>query len=115
METARAKPKPLHWFALALLVISVCINYADRGNLGVAAKSIEAELHFSQDNLGVLLGSFFVTYAAFQLVAGKLIDHWNVNWVYAAGLSAVVCGYGFDWTCQQFLRPLVFASGARRR
>jgi MFS family permease len=63
----------------------VCINYADRGNLGVAAKSIERELHFSQDELGILFGIFFLTYAAGQLVAGKIIDYWNVNWVYAAG------------------------------
>ncbi len=85
MEIATPKPKPLHWIALALLVISVCINYADRGNLGVAARSIERELHFNQDDLGLLLGSFFVTYAACQLIAGKIIDRWNVNWVYAAG------------------------------
>lgn len=85
METATAKPKRLHWIALSLLVISICINYADRGNLGVAAKSIEVELHFGQRQLGTLLGMFFVSYAACQLVAGKVIDRWNVNWVYAAG------------------------------
>ncbi|HLI30333.1 MAG TPA: MFS transporter [Terriglobia bacterium] len=85
MEIAPAKPRTLHWIALGLLVVSVCINYADRGNLGVAAKSIATELHFSPGSLGTLLGSFFITYAAFQLVSGKLIDTWNVNWVYAAG------------------------------
>jgi len=87
MSAERAEPKPrtLHWFALALLVISVCINYADRGNLGVAARSIEGELHFSPDALGTLLGSFFITYSVCQLVAGKVIDTWNVNWVYAVG------------------------------
>ena len=54
------RPKPLHWVALGLLVLSVCINYVDRGNLGVAAKSIEGELHFSQPQLGVLLGGFAI-------------------------------------------------------
>jgi MFS transporter, ACS family, D-galactonate transporter len=71
--------------ALLLLVISVCINYVDRGNLGVAAKSIEADLKFPPEQLGLLLGSIFWTYSLGQLVAGKLIDRWNVNWVYAAG------------------------------
>lgn len=85
METAREKPRLLHWFALILLVISVCINYADRGNLGVAAKSLERELHFSQGQLGILLGSFSLTYALMQLVAGPAIDRWNVNWLYAWG------------------------------
>jgi MFS transporter, ACS family, D-galactonate transporter len=82
MDTAR-RSRALDWTALALLVISVCINYADRTNLAVAAKSIEAELHFKQDHLGILLGGFFWTYSLMQLAAGKLIDRWNVNWVYA--------------------------------
>ena len=84
METPALKPRSLHWIALALLVISICINYADRGNLGVAAKSIESEMHVRPDQLGTLLGSFSLTYALFQILAGKLIDHWNVNWMYAA-------------------------------
>jgi MFS family permease len=75
----------LAWFALALLVISVCINYADRGNLGVAAKSLERELHLQPDQLGTLLGAFSLTYAISLIAAGKLIDKWNVNWLYAAG------------------------------
>jgi len=57
------QPRLLHWVALGLLVLSVCINYVDRGNLGVAAKSIQDELQFSQPQLGVLLGGFFWTYS----------------------------------------------------
>lgn len=75
----------MHWIALALLVISVFINYIDRGNLGVAARSIESDLRFPPEYLGILLGGFFWTYSLFQIVAGKIIDRWNVNWVYAAG------------------------------
>ena len=83
MPAVELKPKTLHWIALALLVASICINYADRGNLGVAATSIERELHVDQGHLGTLLGAFSITYALSQILAGKLIDHWNVNWVYA--------------------------------
>src|SRR5207302_2030000 len=72
MLKAELKPRSLHWFALALLVISICINYADRGNLGVAAKSLERELHLGQGELGTLLGAFSITYAVSQLFAGKL-------------------------------------------
>jgi MFS transporter, ACS family, D-galactonate transporter len=78
------RSRALDWTALALLVISICINYADRTNLAVAAKNIERDLHFRQDYLGILLGGFFWTYSLLQLAAGKLIDRWNVNWVYAA-------------------------------
>ncbi len=83
MPAAALKPRTIHWIALALLVISVCINYADRGNLGVAARSLETELHLSKDQLGILLSAFSITYALSQFAAGKLIDRWNVNWVYA--------------------------------
>ena len=114
-EAEAQKPKTLHWFALGLLVISVCINYADRGNLGVAAKSIERDLHFTQDELGTLFGIFFLTYAAGQLVAGKIIDHWNVNWVYAAGFliwsaATGLTGLANSFTAILFLR-LVLGAG----
>jgi ACS family D-galactonate transporter-like MFS transporter len=83
IASSELKPKLLHWAALLLLVISVCINYADRGNLGVAAKSLERELFLSQRELGILLGSFSLTYAFSQLLAGKLVERWNVNWLLA--------------------------------
>jgi MFS family permease len=82
-----SKPEPqsrrLAWFALGLLVVSVCINYADRGNLGVAAKSLEREMQIDQRGLGILLGAFSLTYAISLIAAGKLIDRFNVNWLYA--------------------------------
>ena len=73
----------MYWIALALLITSVCINYADRGNLGVAGTRLQRELHLSSANLGILLGAFSVTYALAQLGAAKLIDRFNVNWLYA--------------------------------
>lgn len=85
MHAEELRPSKLHWWALSLLVVSVCINYIDRGNLGVAAHSIANDLKFTPDQLGWLLGSVFWTYSLFQPVAGKLIDRWNVNWVFAAG------------------------------
>lgn len=84
VDTPALKPKSLHWIALLLLVASVSINYADRGNLGVAAKSIATELQVRPERLGILLGAFSLTYALCQIIAGKIIDRWNVNWVYGA-------------------------------
>jgi ACS family D-galactonate transporter-like MFS transporter len=112
MPKAELKPRGLHWFALALLVISICINYADRGNLGVAAKSLERELHLGQIQLGTLLGAFSITYAVSQLFAGKLIDRWNVNWLYAIAFflwSAATGATGLANTVAQifFLRLLL--------
>lgn len=102
MQTAAPRPSTLHWTALALLVISVCINYVDRGNLGVAARSIESDLHFRPEYLGILLGGFFWTYSFFQIAAGKIIDRWNVNWVYAAGFLIWSTATGFTGLASTF-------------
>jgi ACS family D-galactonate transporter-like MFS transporter len=70
---------------LALLGISVFINYIDRGNLSIAAPMLKDELGLSASQLGVLLSAFFYTYALLQPVSGWLVDRVNVNWVMAGG------------------------------
>ena len=85
MPETIAKPRAIHWAALILLVISVCINYIDRGNLSVAGKSIESDLRLGQQQLGLLFSAFFWSYSLLQIPAGKVIDRYNVSWVYAIG------------------------------
>jgi MFS transporter, ACS family, D-galactonate transporter len=70
---------------LILLALSVFINYIDRGNLSIAAPLLKGELKISDSQLGLLLSSFFWTYAVFQIVSGWMVDRFNVNWVIAAG------------------------------
>ena len=70
---------------LALLAISVFINYVDRGNLSIAAPMLKDELRISSTQLGFLLSAFFWTYASMQLLSGWLVDRLNVNWVFAGG------------------------------
>ena len=73
--------------ALALLSISVLINYVDRGNLSLAAPLLKTELHLSTYQLGVLFSAFFWTYTAFIFVSGYLVDRFNVNLLIAAGYA----------------------------
>src|SRR5437868_7329996 len=70
---------------LALLGLSVFINYIDRGNLSIAAPMLKDELGISASRLGLLLSASFLTYACFQLISGWLVDHLDVSWVMAAG------------------------------
>jgi MFS transporter, ACS family, D-galactonate transporter len=70
---------------VALLAISVFINYIDRGSLSIAAPALKDELRLSPSQLGILLSSFFWTYAGFQILSGWLVDRFNVNGVLAAG------------------------------
>ena len=73
------------WVFLLLLVLSVCINYIDRGSLGIAGPLLRKELHLDPYQFGTLLGAFFWTYAPMQIVSGWLVDRFNVNRVYAVG------------------------------
>jgi len=73
--------------ALALLAVSVFINYIDRGNLAIAAPFLQEELALSPSRLGLLLSAFFWTYACSQLLSGWLVDRFNVNYVFAAGFA----------------------------
>ena len=74
MTQTNLKPRALHWIALFLLVTSVCINYADRGNLAIAATRLEGQLNLSGKGMGFLMGAFSFTYAFGLIGAGKLID-----------------------------------------
>lgn len=86
---------------MTLLVFSIFINYIDRSNLSVAATNLSRELSLNSKDLGLLLGAFFWSYAALQVVAGWVVDRYNVY-----------VGYGiafFLWSAATALTG--FASG----
>ncbi|HMA04262.1 MAG TPA: MFS transporter [Gemmatimonadaceae bacterium] len=89
--TAAVAPRPREGragFQLAtLLAIAVFINYVDRGNLATAAPVLATELHFSATQIGILLSSFYWTYAVSQLGAGWLAERYPVQRVIAAGFA----------------------------
>jgi ACS family D-galactonate transporter-like MFS transporter len=86
-KAAKSERLPLNLFGVAILLsISVLINYVDRGTLSIAAPILKDELQLSPSQLGVLLSSFFWTYAAFQIVSGWLVDRFEVNWLLALGV-----------------------------
>jgi ACS family D-galactonate transporter-like MFS transporter len=70
---------------VALLALAALINYIDRGNLSLAASLLKDELRLSPSQLGILLSSFFWTYAFFQPVSGWLADRFDAKWVLALG------------------------------
>jgi MFS family permease len=80
------------------LVVSVAINYIDRGNLSIAAPLLKGEMGISPLQLGFLLSSFFWTYSVFNLISGWVVDRFDVNWVLAAGFllwSGITAATGF--------------------
>src|SRR5215468_4178689 len=82
MESRKAGPFVLPIF---LLVLSVLINYIDRGNLSIAAPLLKNELAISASQLGILFSSFFWTYTVLLFVCGCFIERFDVNRVLASG------------------------------
>ncbi|HVW85218.1 MAG TPA: MFS transporter, partial [Bryobacteraceae bacterium] len=73
------------WIFLSLLVLSICINYIDRGSLSVADQFLQRDFSLDPIHRGRIYSAFFITYAGFQIVAGWLVDRFNVNRVLAGG------------------------------
>lgn len=71
------------WIVVALLVVSVIINYVDRSDLSIAAPVIQKQFALTPVQLGSLLAAFFWTYALFQIsgIAGWLADRFSAGWV----------------------------------
>jgi ACS family D-galactonate transporter-like MFS transporter len=70
---------------VALLALSILINYIDRGSLAIAAPLLKGELGLSDWQLGKLLASFFVSYSLFLPLSGWMVDRFDVKWVMASG------------------------------
>jgi MFS transporter, ACS family, D-galactonate transporter len=85
LEIADKSMAPALSVALTLLVISVFINYVDRGNLSVAAPLLKNELSLSASQLGILLSAFFWTYTAMLFVCGWFVDRFDPGRVLALG------------------------------
>ncbi len=80
----------LEWFTLFLLVVSVALNYVDRGNLSVTGVALSRELKLKPHELGLLLSGFFWTYSIFLVLAGWLVERFNA-------IVALTIGF-FIWT-----------------
>src|SRR5579864_5201801 len=86
---ARGQLARAQWGVLALLFISIFINYVDRGNLSIAGpvlvKPAPQGLGLDKAQLGYLLSAFFWTYALCQLLGlvAVVLDRVEVSLAYA--------------------------------
>jgi MFS family permease len=55
-----------------LLCVMYAISYLDRTNISTAAPSIQADLHLSSTQLGIVLGAFSIPYALLQVFGGNI-------------------------------------------
>lgn len=99
-------------WVVGLLAAAMFINYADRGSLAIAAPLLGLDLKLDPAAKGLLLSSFFWTYALAQPVAGMIAQRWPARVVLACGLglwslATMACGLAAGFASLFALRLLI--------
>jgi MFS transporter, ACS family, D-galactonate transporter len=71
------------WGIVGLLFLASMINYFDRATISFALPFIGKTLNLGPEAKGVLLSSFFWSYALMQIPMGLCADRVNLRWFYA--------------------------------
>jgi len=90
-----------------LLAAVLFINYVDRGALPTAAHLIQADLHLSEGQLGLLFSAFFWTYSLVQIPVGWLAERYGAHRVLPIGLTIWAVATIFIGAAQSF--PMLLA------
>ena len=75
------------WTIVGLLFAASLINYLDRAAISFALPSISRDLHLLPATKGLLLSSFFWSYALVQIPIGWCADRFNLYWLYAGAFA----------------------------
>ena len=85
-----ARPSSVRWKIFFLMLFLVSVNYIDRASLSVAMPLISKEFDIDPAWQGLILSSFFWTYAFMQVPGGMLADRFKPRIVIA--LATVFLG-----------------------
>src|SRR5215471_1318587 len=100
LETTRRTS--VRWRIFLLILLIVAINYVDRASLSVAMPAIGAEFGIDAASQGIILSSFFWTYAFMQIPGGWLADKY--------GPRLIIAGAAILWGAFQALTALATGS-----
>src|SRR5881628_3861336 len=81
----------VRWKIFLVMLFLISINYIDRASLSVAMPLIAKEFDLSPAAQGLLLSSFFWTYAFMQVPGGMLADRFKPRIV----ITLATLGWGF--------------------
>src|SRR5258706_15283921 len=84
-------PSTVRWKIFLMMLFLISINYIDRASLSVAMPLIGKEFDMDPATQGLLLSSFFWTYAFMQVPGGLLADRFKPRIV----IAAATLGWGF--------------------
>jgi MFS transporter, ACS family, hexuronate transporter len=105
--------KHLRWWIVGLLFCGTALNYIDRSVLTILEPRINQDLKWTPEDWGLITGGFFLAYATFALVSGRLVDKIGTKYGYMLMLGwwGVACAlHGFAGSVAAFL-VLRFALG----
>src|ERR1700719_4389682 len=77
----------LRWSIVSLLFAASLINYLDRAAISFALPFISRDFHLTAQGKGLLLSSFFWSYALMQIPIGWCADRFNLRWLYAGAFA----------------------------
>ncbi len=75
------------WTIVGLLFTASLINYLDRAAISFALPLISVEFHLAPETKGLLLSSFFWSYALMQVPIGWCADRLSLRWLYAGAFA----------------------------
>jgi ACS family hexuronate transporter-like MFS transporter len=75
------------WTICALLFFATTINYMDRQILGILAPVLQAEIHWSEAQYGLIVTAFQAAYALGLLIFGWFIDRYGTKIGYAVSIA----------------------------
>jgi len=84
-------PTKVRWKIFLMMLFLISINYIDRASLSVAMPMIAKEFDIGPATQGLLLSSFFWTYAFMQIPGGMLADRFGPRGV----IAGATIGWGF--------------------
>ncbi|MEQ6437018.1 MFS transporter [Comamonas sp. w2-DMI] len=99
---AAAAPTKVRWKIFLMMLFLIAINYIDRASLSVAMPMIAKEFDLSPAIQGLLMSSFFWTYAFMQIPGGMLADRFGprvvivfstLGWGFFQAIAAACTGW----------------------
>ena len=95
------------WTIVGLLFTASLINYLDRAAISFALPLISEEFRLPPEIKGVLLSSFFWSYALMQMPIGWCADRFNLRWLYGAAFALWSLAQGLTGLAGSFAMLIV--------
>src|SRR5262250_3608399 len=101
-------PNKRRWTIIILLFTASLINYLDRAAISFALPLISKDFGLTSQSKGLLLSSFFWSYALMQIPIGWCADRFNLLWLYAGAFMIWSVAQGLTGLAGSFSALLAF-------